>query len=302
MARHRSPSGSESLTSDNFTFGDPDRTTTGILLGGVSLKDTSRYGGPGTGAHRIPTPPPAARGRIVISAVAAGAFVAAGVGQYLQGGTGDRGVAAPSRTSLDQSLNANTASLSANTQAPSDATGVGGAPGLTSPDILLSAKTVDPASEARKLEANQRAVTAVQAQRARAAAERNRPKYVRPAAGNYTSGFEARWGSFHYGVDIANVPDTPILAAADGEIIEAGPASGFGLWVREKLDDGTILVYGHMDDFSVHAGQRVKAGEQIARMGNRGESTGYHLHFEVWEPGGKKIDPHPWLSEHGVDL
>lgn len=298
MARHRSPSGSELSTSDNRTFGDPDGTTTGILLGGVPVRETSKAGGARSGVHRIPTPPPAARGRIVISAVAAGVFVAAGVGQYLQGNTDQHAVAAPSNMSLDQSMVANTNSLAA----PANATGVGGAPGLTSPDILLSAKTSDPASEARKLEANQRAVTAVQAQRARAAAERNRPKYVRPAAGNYTSGFEARWGSFHYGVDIANVPDTPIVAAADGEIIEAGPASGFGLWVREKLDDGTILVYGHMDDFSVHAGQRVKAGDQIARMGNRGESTGYHLHFEVWDPSGKKIDPHPWLTEHGVEL
>jgi murein DD-endopeptidase MepM/ murein hydrolase activator NlpD len=85
-------------------------------------------------------------------------------------------------------------------------------------------------------------------------------------------------------------------------VIEAGPASGFGLWVRIQHADGTITVYGHMDSFSVYEGQQVKAGEQIARMGNRGESTGTHLHFEVWEPGGMKVDPLPWLAEHGINV
>ncbi len=81
-------------------------------------------------------------------------------------------------------------------------------------------------------------------------------------------------------------------------MIEAGPASGFGLWVRIQLDDGTIHVYGHMDSFSVYVGQRVKAGEQIAVIGNRGQSTGPHLHFEVHE-NGQKVDPQAWLAARG---
>src|SRR5699024_2071193 len=83
---------------------------------------------------------------------------------------------------------------------------------------------------------------------------------------------------------------------------EAGPASGFGLWIRVKLDDGTTHVYGHIQSYSVSAGQRIEAGDVIAKMGARGQSTGPHLHFEVWDSGGKKIDPLPWLSERGVDL
>ena len=83
-------------------------------------------------------------------------------------------------------------------------------------------------------------------------------------------------------------------------MIEAGPASGFGLWVRIQHSDGTVTVYGHMDSFSVYEGQEVKAGEQIARMGNRGESTGTHLHFdctmlastEEEEEDGSGVEPH----------
>jgi murein DD-endopeptidase MepM/ murein hydrolase activator NlpD len=126
--------------------------------------------------------------------------------------------------------------------------------------------------------------------------------FVKPAQGTFTSGFGARWGAAHNGVDIANAIGTPILAVTDGTIVEAGPATGFGLWVRLRHTDGTISVYGHVDSFSVHAGQQVGAGQQIARMGNRGQSTGPHLHFEVWQNGSQKIDPKPWLAARGITL
>ncbi len=106
----------------------------------------------------------------------------------------------------------------------------------------------------------------------------------------------------HLGIDIAGPIGTPILAAADGVILEAGPASGFGLWVRVQHEDGTITVYGHVNDFIVREGQPVKAGQMIAHMGNRGFSTGPHLHFEVWNPGGQKINPLTWLNARGVTV
>ncbi|GLZ38702.1 M23 family metallopeptidase [Actinokineospora sp. NBRC 105648] len=126
--------------------------------------------------------------------------------------------------------------------------------------------------------------------------------FVKPAQGRFTSGFGGRWGSTHYGVDIANAIGTPIRSVAAGTVIEAGPASGFGLWVRVQHDDGTVTVYGHVNTILAAKGKRVAAGEQIATMGNRGQSTGPHLHFEVWQAGGRKIDPLPWLRARGITL
>ncbi|WP_020496427.1 M23 family metallopeptidase [Sciscionella marina] len=224
----------------------------------------------------------------MIAAFAAGAFAAAGAGQAWQSGSED---AQAGKASMNLSPRALHQPLAEGANAMG-----GGEP--TSPDLLLTARDTSASAAAAQVRDNQRAISAVEAEHA----EANRPKYVKPADGRFTSGFEARWGTFHYGIDLAAAPHSPIYAAADGEVIEAGPASGFGLWVRERLDDGTILVYGHMYDFSVHPGHRVKAGEQIARVGMRGESTGYHCHFEVWNPSGKKIDPRPWLAEHGVHV
>lgn len=123
---------------------------------------------------------------------------------------------------------------------------------------------------------------------------------VQPVAGVLTSNFGSRWGTQHSGLDIAAPIGTPIYAAADGTVSDAGPAAGFGLWVKVRHDDGTETVYGHVNDFSVHPGQRVSAGEQIATVGNRGQSTGPHLHFEVHDPSGIKVDPAQWLATRGV--
>ncbi|MBF6298418.1 peptidoglycan DD-metalloendopeptidase family protein [Nocardia amamiensis] len=123
--------------------------------------------------------------------------------------------------------------------------------------------------------------------------------FVLPTRGMFTSGFGSRWGTFHNGIDIAAPIGTPIYAVADGTVIDAGPAQGFGLWVRIRHDDGSITVYGHMYDFFVSVGERVPAGMQIARMGNRGDSTGPHLHFEVLV-GGRHVDPVQWLALRGL--
>lgn len=129
-----------------------------------------------------------------------------------------------------------------------------------------------------------------------------RPLYVLPAVGPFTSGFGFRWGTMHNGDDIANAMGTPIGSVTDGVVIEAGPASGFGLWVRVHNDDGTIAVYGHVHEILAKVGQRVLAGQEIATIGNRGESTGPHLHFEIWVNDKDKIDPQPWLASHGLIL
>lgn len=125
---------------------------------------------------------------------------------------------------------------------------------------------------------------------------------VTPAVGTFTSGFGPRWGNVHQGIDIGNDYGTPIKAAMDGTVLEAGPAQGFGNWVVIRHDRGEVTVYGHVRSYSVGAGQRVAAGEQIAEMGSEGQSTGPHLHFEIKPDGVTQVDPVVWFQQQGITI
>lgn len=114
--------------------------------------------------------------------------------------------------------------------------------------------------------------------------------WVAPTAGRCTSGFGPRGGEFHRGQDIAAPIGTPIVAASGGRVIASGPASGYGLWVRIEHAGGVITTYGHNNRNLVAVGQSVQTGQPVAEVGDRGESTGPHLHFQV-EPGGQPADP-----------
>jgi murein DD-endopeptidase MepM/ murein hydrolase activator NlpD len=158
-------------------------------------------------------------------------------------------------------------------------------------------------------DAEQAAAAQVQAEADRvaveAAIEAARPKAVAPVDGaRLTSTYGPRWGTLHAGIDLAAPMRTPEKAVMDGIVLEAGPASGFGLAVYIQHENGDVTVYGHMDSILVEAGQVVRAGETIALLGNRGQSTGPHLHFEVRVGGldGQKVDPLPWLRERGVSI
>jgi murein DD-endopeptidase MepM/ murein hydrolase activator NlpD len=129
--------------------------------------------------------------------------------------------------------------------------------------------------------------------------------YVAPTSGRVSSCYGARWGVTHFGVDIAAPIGTPIYAAHSGVVQRAGAATGFGQAVYIRGDDGAVTVYGHVHRYFVDVGERVSAGEEIAEVGNRGQSTGPHLHFEV-HPGGQmyggQVNPVPWLNARGVYL
>jgi murein DD-endopeptidase MepM/ murein hydrolase activator NlpD len=129
--------------------------------------------------------------------------------------------------------------------------------------------------------------------------------YVKPTSGRTSSCYGMRWGVLHGGVDIAAPIGTPIYAAHSGVVARAGTATGFGYAVYIRGDDGAVTVYGHVNEYFVRVGERVVAGELIAEVGNRGQSTGPHLHFEV-HPGGAmyggQTNPVPWLRARGVSI
>ncbi|MBB2990954.1 murein DD-endopeptidase MepM/ murein hydrolase activator NlpD [Mycolicibacterium iranicum] len=137
-------------------------------------------------------------------------------------------------------------------------------------------------------------------ERAEREARLTKPQFVMPTTGVWTSGFGYRWGVLHAGIDIANAIGTPILAAADGVVITAGPEGGYGNLVKLRHADGTVTAYGHNSSIMVSVGERVMAGDQIAKMGNTGNSTGPHCHFEVHLNGTDRVDPVGWLAKRGL--
>ena len=225
------------------------------------------------GKHRKQSPN---KGRVALVAVATGA-VASG------------GISAASAANADNAGSAQAAVDNAGT--PDEIAGA-------APQILTISeyKPVDNLSE--------QLGKAVEYAKVRSAADlaARAPLSVKPAEGAFTSGFAPRWGTFHKGIDIANAVGTPIVAVEDGEVIDSGPANGFGNWIRLRHEDGTVTVYGHMETLDVAVGEKVHAGQKIAGMGSRGFSTGSHLHFEVHPNGGDAIDPAPWLAARGIKL
>lgn len=110
-------------------------------------------------------------------------------------------------------------------------------------------------------------------------------RFTSPAAGELTSGFGYRWGRQHSGIDIANDVGTRIRAARSGRVVYAGWYSGYGYTVMIEHDQGYTTLYGHLSEISVQNDQYIKGGQVIAYMGNTGNSTGPHLHFEVIKNG-----------------
>jgi murein DD-endopeptidase MepM/ murein hydrolase activator NlpD len=97
-----------------------------------------------------------------------------------------------------------------------------------------------------------------------------------------TSLFGKRWGRDHEGIDMGAPNGTPVLAAADGEVVYAGDrVRGYGNMVVLQHAGDLLTVYAHNSLLLVHVGDRIVVGQEIARVGSTGRSTGTHLHFEV---------------------
>ena len=143
-----------------------------------------------------------------------------------------------------------------------------------------------------------------------------------PFTRNISSGYGPRWGTFHYGIDIAasNIYLKPVVAIADGIIYQAYNSckhkskspqcycgSGFGNHVR--INHGTMTIkgkqqkigaiYAHMDYLAVSSGQYVKQGQVLGYVGTTGSSTGYHLHLSMLVGGtnthANAVDPYPYF-------
>jgi murein DD-endopeptidase MepM/ murein hydrolase activator NlpD len=124
--------------------------------------------------------------------------------------------------------------------------------------------------------------------------------FIYPARGRLSSGFGVRpdpftgiW-RFHNGVDIANDPGTPVLAAMSGKVAMIGYNANFGKYVIVSHSDGFQTLYGHLSEFQSRRGQSVAQGQVIGRMGNTGYSTGPHLHFSIFLRG-EPTDPFKYL-------
>lgn len=110
--------------------------------------------------------------------------------------------------------------------------------------------------------------------------------FMNPAEGVFTSGFDSRWGRFHYGIDIAKAGTVSIHAAYDGTVSRSYRSSSYGetVFIKHNIN-GTQYetVYAHMREGSrrVQVGDKVSKGAVIGYMGNTGDSHGQHLHLEL---------------------
>ena len=158
-----------------------------------------------------------------------------------------------------------------------------------------------------RVEAQQRATRAAKrkaaaAAAARAKAEREGKRWVKAIrTGSITSGYGARWGKTHDGLDFGAPTGTPLYAMSKGTVILSDNVFSFGNKIEIRYWDGTVSWYGHLSRRDVQTGDTVMPGDQVGLVGNTGHSFGSHLHLEIHPSGGDNpIDPYPWLTKKGL--
>lgn len=109
-----------------------------------------------------------------------------------------------------------------------------------------------------------------------------------------TSKFGPRWGRTHRGIDVVSSNRT-IKAADNGKVSFAGEKSSYGNVVIIDHGNGYETVYAHLKSISVKKGDTVQKGDKLGVMGNTGNSTGVHLHFEIIK-NGKHQNPLSYLN------
>lgn len=98
--------------------------------------------------------------------------------------------------------------------------------------------------------------------------------------------------SFHSGIDLPVPTGTRLNSLGAGTVVACGYESGGGRYVKVKYDNGYTSFYCHLKSYNISNGQRVSAGQEIARSDNTGQwTTGAHLHMAIYDKSGKAVNP-----------
>ena len=123
--------------------------------------------------------------------------------------------------------------------------------------------------------------------------------YIYPYQGKISSYFGWRvlggQNNFHQGLDICGTRGDPVVAADGGEVIEVGYTSGYGLYCKIRHNEDIVTRYAHCDSIDVEVGDLVGQGFQIGTLGDTGNATGVHVHFEIID-NGVTVDPLPYMT------
>ena len=132
-----------------------------------------------------------------------------------------------------------------------------------------------------------------------------RRDFTRPVEGIIKSDFGPRTrpvegaSSNHQGIDFRAPIGTPVKSVASGTVIKAGSASGYGIavYIDHGVINGKHVVseYGHLSKCNVKVGDKINAGQVVAKSGNSGRSSGPHLHLTIKE-NGKAVDPKKYIK------
>ena len=101
---------------------------------------------------------------------------------------------------------------------------------------------------------------------------------------------------FHAGIDFEADVGDPVNAVADGVVSFSGNKSGYGYTVEIDHGNGFMTRYAHNSSLVRKVGEPIRAGQQIAKAGSTGRSTGAHVHFEVWQDG-RAVNPRQFLGQ-----
>ncbi|MEU6918244.1 M23 family metallopeptidase [Streptomyces olindensis] len=206
--------------------------------------------------------------------------------------------------------------LGAGVASAADTTAASGAASAVQAQAAAQAKAAK--AEAAKAEKAAKAAAAKKAAEKKAAAKKAaakkaKPSWVDPVKKYKLSASFAQnggmWQSTHSGQDYAVPSGTQVVAAHGGTVVKAGgngagDGPAYGNAVVIKHGNGTYSQYAHLSKVKVKIGQIVKTGQEIARSGNTGNSSGPHLHFEIrTTPNyGSAVDPVKFLRAKGVKV